>query len=249
MCRLLLTVAFSIMSLLAQAQQIDRGTTPNNTRTASTQLVPGAPLSRQDVTPPATPLPLATTNNNSSGKIKTIPAKATVAKGGKSQSPQAPTLKKAETPQIVWLTIEEALEKSKTEKRKLYIDVYTDWCGWCKRMDATTFQDPVLVKYINDKYYAVKFNAEQIQSINFKGKTYNFKKIGERGYHELAELWLNNKMSYPTSVVLDENLEIIQPIPGYLEAAKLDAILHYFGSDSHRTTPWEKYERNFVRGK
>jgi uncharacterized protein YyaL (SSP411 family) len=148
------------------------------------------------------------------------------------------------------MTIEEALEKSKTEKRKIFIDVYTDWCGWCKHMDSTTFKDQAVVAYMNEKYYSVKLNAEQTSDITYKGTTYKFvKQNGGRGYHELAALWLNNRLSYPTSVILNEEQDLIQPIPGFQDTKKMDAILHYFGTDSHRKTPWEKYEKTYAREK
>ena len=50
---------------------------------------------------------------------------------------------------INWLTIEEAQEAMKTQPKKVFIDLSTDWCGWCKRMDATTFQDPNVVHFMN----------------------------------------------------------------------------------------------------
>jgi thioredoxin-related protein len=109
-------------------------------------------------------------------------------------------LKPVEKVNVQWLTLEQALEKSKTEKRKIFVDVYTDWCGWCKHMDSTTFVTPAVARYLNDHYYAVKLNAEQTQDIVFKDKTYHFKKTGSRGYHELAALWLNNRLSFPTVV-------------------------------------------------
>lgn len=154
------------------------------------------------------------------------------------------------TPQrlIKWMTIEEALEKSKTEKKKIFIDVYTDWCGWCKEMDKTTFKDPEIVAYLNEKYYAVKFNAEQTGDVVYQDKTYKFKKQGSRGFHELAAQLLNNRLSYPSFVILNEQQEVIQPIPGYQNAQKLDIILHYFGTDNHKKTPWEKYERTYSKG-
>ena len=143
------------------------------------------------------------------------------------------------------MTLEQALEKCKTEKRKIFVDVYTDWCGWCKHMDSTTFVTPAVANYLNEHYYAVKFNAEQTQDINFKDKTYQFKKVGTHGHHELAALWLNNRLSFPTVVFLDENQNLIQPVPGYQDETKMEAIINYFGSDSHRKTPWETYEKNF----
>ncbi|MBL7797203.1 MAG: DUF255 domain-containing protein [Saprospiraceae bacterium] len=161
--------------------------------------------------------------------------------------PTAPQPKMNEqTVQVQWLSIEEALERSKTEKRKIFIDVYTDWCGWCKRMDESTFVDPAVAEYLNANYYPVKFNAEQQEEVLFNSKTYTFRRNGSRGYHELAAEWLNNRLSFPTVVFLDETQNVIQPIPGYLDGAKLETILNYFGTDSHKTTPWETYERKFT---
>ncbi len=177
-----------------------------------------------------------TSRYNGSGtarRVTTAPAKKTV------------PIKPVEPVKVIWLTLEEALEKNKTEKRKIFIDVFTDWCGWCKRMDETTFTDPEVARYLNEHFYAVKFNAEQTNEINFNNKTYRFKNNGGRGCHELAAEWLNNRLSFPTSVFLDENMHLIQPLPGYQDGPKLHAILNYFGTDSHRTTPWETYEKNF----
>jgi thioredoxin-related protein len=161
----------------------------------------------------------------------------------------APVLAAKPVGKVNWMSIESAVEKNKTEKRKIFIDVYTDWCGWCKHMDSTTFIDPSVANYINEHFYPVKFNAEQSADVFFKNKTYRFKKEGGRGYHELAAEWLNNRLQFPTVVFLDENQNTIQPLGGYLEATKLEAILNYFGTDSHRTTPWETYEKKFTSAK
>lgn len=147
---------------------------------------------------------------------------------------------------INWLTLEQAIEKSKTEKRKIFVDVYTSWCGWCKHMDSTTFVSGAVAKYLNEHYYPVKFNAEQQGDIVFKDKTYHFKKSGTRGHHELAAEWLNNRLTFPTIVFLDENMNLIQPLAGYQDAFKMEAIINYFATDSHKKTPWEAYEKKFV---
>ncbi|MFT6716831.1 MAG: thiol:disulfide interchange protein, partial [Saprospiraceae bacterium] len=60
---------------------------------------------------------------------------------------------------IKWLTMEQAYKASRTLDKPIFIDVYTSWCGWCKRMDQTTFRDPVVANYINTNFYPVKFNA------------------------------------------------------------------------------------------
>jgi len=75
---------------------------------------------------------------------------------------------------VKWITFEEAIKKSKTEKRPIFIDVYTDWCGWCKVMDKNTFNDPQVAKLLNEKFYAVKFDAEQKEDVVFNGNTFKF---------------------------------------------------------------------------
>jgi thioredoxin-related protein len=149
-------------------------------------------------------------------------------------------------PVIQWITWEQALEKSKTHPRKIMVDLYTDWCGWCKRMDASVFHNNAIVNYVNQNYYAIKFNAEQKEEITFKGKTYRFVKQGMKGYHELAAEITRGRLSYPTIIFLDEKLEVIQPIPGYKEPLEFEQIITYFGRNEHQKTPWDVYQRNYV---
>ena len=73
---------------------------------------------------------------------------------------------------INWLTLEQADSLYKIKPKPMFIDVYTDWCGWCKRMDATTFQDKGIANYLNSNYYPVKLDAETKDSIMFLGHQY-----------------------------------------------------------------------------
>ncbi|MFH6985447.1 thioredoxin family protein [Marinoscillum luteum] len=147
--------------------------------------------------------------------------------------------------EIEWLSFEEAVAKSKEEPRKLLIDIYTDWCGWCKKMDRDAYANTHVAEYISKNFYAVKFNAEQTESIEFDGHTFKFIPQGKRGVHELAAALTNNKLSYPTTVFMDENLRIIQPIPGYMNAKSLDPILKYIGGDKFKNTKWEDFQKNY----
>jgi len=146
---------------------------------------------------------------------------------------------------IQWLTWEQAMQKSNVEKKKFIVDVYTDWCGWCKRMDAATFRQPEIAKYVNENYYAIKFNAEYKEDIVFNGKTYKYVANGRRGYHELAAELLQGRLSYPTVVFLDETQKVIQPIPGYKDPTQFEQIITYFGRNEHLKTPWEAYQKTY----
>lgn len=142
---------------------------------------------------------------------------------------------------IKWYTIEEVQKLNEQNPKKIYIDVYTDWCGWCKKMDATTFQDPRIIKELNNNFYAVKLNAESEKNITFKNKVYKYVSQGARGYHELAAVLLNGKLSYPTSVYLDENLNMIQPVPGYMTVKNLEPILIFLGEDYYKKLSWKDF--------
>lgn len=140
-----------------------------------------------------------------------------------------------ETPSINWMTIEEAQEAMKTQKKKIFIDLYTDWCGWCKKMDASTFKDPNVVQFMNQYYYAVKFNAEQKDSVNFNNfDFYNLNPGGKRGTHLFAYSLLDGEMSYPSYALLDENMSRIHVIAGYKETTPFASILLFFGTDQYK---------------
>ena len=146
---------------------------------------------------------------------------------------------------IKWYTWEEGMVKSEKEHKKFVIDLYTDWCGWCKKMDATTFSDPEIVAYVNEHYIAIRFDAERKKEILFKGEKYSFVNKGRRGYHEFAAKLTKGHLSYPTIVFLDEEQELIQAIPGFQGIKTFTPILHYFSFDMHKKMPWANFLREF----
>jgi len=146
---------------------------------------------------------------------------------------------------IKWYTIEEVEILSQTEPRKVMIDVYTDWCGWCKKMDKETFNHPVIAEYINKNYYPVKFNAESKDEITFKGIKYKFVDQGARGYHELAAGLLNGRLSFPSIAYLNEDLELLGAVPGYREPKDMEPLLNYISDNKFETQSLEDYQKNF----
>jgi thioredoxin-related protein len=146
------------------------------------------------------------------------------------------TVTKKKEPAIKWLTFAEASKLSHKHPKKIFIDVYTTWCGWCVQMDKTTFKDPNVSKYVNDKYYAVKLNAESNNMITYKGK--------EMSEMELAKN-IFRATGYPTTVYLDQDQNLLQPIAGYLEAEMLNKILHFYGEDQYKVMSWEQFQSTY----
>ena len=146
---------------------------------------------------------------------------------------------------IKWYSWDEAITLNETTNKKIFIDVYTEWCGWCKRMDGSTFKDPKVIKYMNDNFIAVKFDAEQKDDIIYKDYTMIYVAQGRRGYHELAYSLLDGKMSYPAFVYLAEDARRITISPGFKDASALLTELVFVSEDHFKTTTFDAFSKNY----
>ena len=150
---------------------------------------------------------------------------------------------------IQWMSWDDAAAMQDKEPRKVVIDIYTDWCSWCKKMDEATFKNPKIATYINENFYAVKFNAEQKQSITVGDKVYKYVRGGKRGYHELAAALTQNRLSYPTIVFLDETMSVLQPLKGYHGPREFEMVVRYYGGNHYKSTPWARYQTTYKPGR
>lgn len=152
---------------------------------------------------------------------------------------------------VKWMTFEEAVKRSETEKRKIFIDVYTDWCGWCKVMDKNTFTDSKIAKLLNEEFYPVKFDAEQTADVVFRGNTFKFVPYGNKGSHQLAMALLNNQMSYPNFVFLDEEFRIVPIIegytslPGYRKPEEFHIFVNFVSGDFYKKVAFQDYQKEY----
>lgn len=120
--------------------------------------------------------------------------------------------------EVKWMSMDEALAAQKKKAKPIFMDVYTDWCGPCKMLDKNTFHDKAVADYINENYYAVKFNAEGSSEINYKGKKYvnakyDANRKGRNAVHDFATFL--KVQAYPSMMVFDSKGEVKAPIVGY----------------------------------
>ncbi len=149
---------------------------------------------------------------------------------------------------VNWLSIEEAFELNKANPKPIIIDVYTSWCGYCKVMDKNTFSNPDIANYINQHFYAVKFDAETSDTITYQGQVYTNPQPGvRRSTHSLAVKLLERRLSYPTIIYFDKtgrkNLA-----PGYQTPQQIQPLLVYFAEEIYNGgMNFQDFNKNYSR--
>lgn len=133
-----------------------------------------------------------------------------------------------ESNEITWYDFETAVDLAKEDKKPIFIDIYTGWCGWCKKMDNSTFKNDKVVEFMNKHYFAVKLDAETTDPIVYKEKIYEYQSYGKSGYNELAVNLLGGKMSFPSFVILSKRQVKIAQIAGYQKPRDLLAQLEKY---------------------
>ena len=156
------------------------------------------------------------------------------------------TVKAQETSAVKWYTLEEALELNAKQPKKIFIDIYTDWCGWCKVMDKNTFSNPYIAKYLSENFYPVKFNAEGTSEITYKGQVYKNRNQGQRSTHDFAVALLQGKLSYPSVAFMDSTSTPITFLAGYLAPEQFEPILVFISEDKYKTEKWDVFQSKFV---
>jgi thioredoxin-related protein len=142
---------------------------------------------------------------------------------------------KAQEESIKWLTIEEADSLYNITPKPIVVDVFTDWCGWCKHLDKTTYKDKTVVAMMNRYFYPVKINAERQDTSYFRNKTYlPIKTRGNKYVNSLAAELMNGRMSYPTTIFLHPNDNINIVVPGYQDVLNMQAFLVYFNENAYK---------------
>ena len=149
--------------------------------------------------------------------------------------------------EINWVSLNKALELQKENPKKIMIDVYTNWCGPCKLLDKKTFHNKDVVAFVNKNYYAVKFNGEGNDSINYKGNAYknpNYDK--SKANKRNSSHGFTNFMginAYPTIAFLNENGDFIMPLKGFYKPQQLEFYLKMFKDNKHiELTSQEKFD-------
>lgn len=151
----------------------------------------------------------------------------------------------ADSPKINWITVQQLHELYAKEPRPVLFDIYTDWCGWCKEMDRTTYRNEKLVNYINSHYYAVRYNAESRDTVTYNGKTYHYNERIQT--NDLALYLTFGRPEYPTTVFLGTLDAQPAPLSGYMKPKAMEAPLKFFGERADLTQTFVEFNKKMKK--
>lgn len=151
--------------------------------------------------------------------------------------------------QINWISMNEALAAQAKNPKLIFIDMYTNWCGPCKLLDKKTFTNEDLIEYVNKNYYAVKFNAEGMEPVTYKGTNFNNPKYDpakatrRNSQHEFAR-YLNIR-AYPTMAFLNEKGELLTTLKSYRTPQQLEVYLKLFAEGIYKNLKTQEDFNNY----
>ena len=105
-------------------------------------------------------------------------------------------------------SIAELKAEAKKSKKPFFVDFYTDWCGYCKKMDASTFRDPEVLKFVENNFLAYKLNAEKGEGPAFTRQ--------------------NTVTGYPTIKVFNSKGDVVGTIRGFVDGQRFLAELNKY---------------------
>lgn len=137
------------------------------------------------------------------------------------------------TDTIAWLSFDTGLAEASKQQKKLLVDVYTDWCSWCKKMDKEVYTDSRVTALLNEHFVVVKLNAESSKKLTYQGQEFTEREFA-------AALGVDG---YPTTVFFLPDAKPITRIPGFMEAKTFANVLTYIGRDHYLNIPYDEFLR------
>ena len=140
---------------------------------------------------------------------------------------------------VAWRGWNEGLAAAAGGPKPVIVDVYTDWCGWCKRMDRDVYARSDVSEYLNQHFVMVRLNAESAERVSYAGRSLTARALS--GGFEVT--------GYPTTIFLKPDGTHLVNVPGYIPADKFLKLVRFVG-DGHmdRGESWEAYSKSSGTG-
>lgn len=160
-------------------------------------------------------------------------------------SSQLQNVKPESKQKIQWISIEDAAVKAKSYPKPIIIDLYANWCYWCKVMDKKTYNNSKVVEYINDHFYPVKLDAESKETVQWRDQQFDFNK--QVNLNDFTLYVTNGDLSFPTTVIYPSPSEAPATVPGFMSPDEIEPILKYFGEGNYKKQTFQEFLKTFKR--
>ena len=142
-----------------------------------------------------------------------------------------PTVQKAHADKITWHKYNEGLKLAQQSGKKLVIEFTAVWCGWCRKMQATTFKDSTVIDLVDKYYIAVTLDGESRDTLNVDGWITTGRELaGEYSVRNFPTIWF-----------LTSTGERIAPLIGYRDAVGFANVLDYLKDDTYKSTKFQDF--------
>ena len=148
------------------------------------------------------------------------PASGSASKGEETKAPAEKGAAAATGEKVQWLTFDAAVAKALKENKHVLVDVYTNWCGWCKVMDRQTYGNAEVAAYLTENFALAKVNGESAAKLNWNGKT-----LTEREFAKAVGV-----NGYPSTYFMKPNAELLGGVSGYIKSPDMLIYAKYLSS-------------------
>jgi len=133
-----------------------------------------------------------------------------------------------------WGKFDEGMSDSMKSGKYAIVDFYTDWCGWCKKMDEEVFSRPDVSLRLSREFVTIRIDAESANPLTYKGQ-----KTNARTFTGMMQV-----QGYPTLIVFNSKGDPVALLPGYVDAKTFMLFLDYVKREVYRKQTFEDYYRS-----
>lgn len=123
---------------------------------------------------------------------------------------------------IAWQSHDKGINMAKEQKKKIFVYFHAQWCGYCRKMEASTFQDKTLIDYLNANFIAIKVDSDVEKKV---ADSYSVRGL-------------------PTCWFLKADGDKLSSMPGYIDGARLLTILKYVHTESYEKMSYGDFEKS-----
>jgi len=120
---------------------------------------------------------------------------------------------------IEWKAFDKGLAQAKAENKNIFLYFHAEWCTFCKKLMATTFQDKKVVRFLSDRFVSISVDTDVEKMVT-----------GNYGVKGLPTIWF-----------LKPDGTRISNIPGYVDEKKMMKILNYIDSSTYETMSFQDF--------